>query len=184
MCTHIHITDFSHWSNLMAFNSLDYCLQIVDWQSQKHHGEVTGRNWRGSCRSTSTHHPYLLQFCCLPDRHWMSWGACAMQSLSLKRTFKSMETLTGFSHHERHLDLATIFKAHLLPSVTSGPWISPLMGSSGGQPWWLHVFQGRGARIRNVKQTKQKHRRNRQRHRIELGGQPSGYCIHPHLFSI
>lgn len=74
MCTHIHITDFSHWLNLMAFNSLDYCLQIADRQSQKHHGEVTGRNWRGSCRSTSTHHPYLLQFCCLPDRHWMSWG--------------------------------------------------------------------------------------------------------------
>lgn len=44
-------------------------------------------------------------------------GARAMQ-LSLTRAFQSRNSLTGFSHRESSSDLATLFKAPLLPPVT------------------------------------------------------------------
>ena len=35
---------------------------------------------------------------------------------------------------------------------------------------WVHIFQGRGMLIKNLRQKEQRYKRKRQRHRIELRG--------------
>lgn len=45
------------------------------------------------------------------------------------------------------------------------------------QTLWIWTFQSTGMWIRNVRQTKQKYKRNKQRHGIESGEQPSEYWI-------
>lgn len=37
---------------------------------------------------------------------------------------------------------------------------------------------------KNVRKIKQRYKRNKQRHKIELGGQPSDYWIHLYLFLV
>lgn len=129
--TYMHI-HFSHWSHLIAFRSLGYCIQVDCWLANK--GALWGSYWQEwawdlaghSHISPHLHASHSFSWTSVPQIHAVPQIYISRQGNPLRLFAPWRRFRYGWSVQDSPLHLS---------GVTSGPWMSLLIGSADQWAW-------------------------------------------------